>query len=237
MELNRKEPDAYEQVPLWTFSNHPNPAVVLDKNREYDVADDYWHRDILERMREDWLAIGLDVPVSQMFFSGFCSQGDGACFDACTIDWVTFWPQLKGTYYFLSRFKQHLPQPTLYHTGRYNHELSVVISLDDTYGYAETAMADDALQQRFPGLPTFSQLGYTATCGLWNDLTARYTPRFCNELDELESELIDLLREKMRELYAALEEEHDYLTSNDLLMERFTDTGFLFAEDGTIHYV
>ena len=237
MELNRKEPDAYEQVPLWTFSNHPNPAVVLDKNRHYDVDDDTWYHDVMEQMRAEWLAIGLDVPVSQMFFSGFSSQGDGACFDDCTINWALFWPQLNGSYWFLSRFKSYLPQPTLYHRGRYSHELSVVISLDDEYSNAENAMIDDALQQRFQGQRASRHSGYTADYALWNDLAARYQPRFCHELDELEDEIIEQLREKMQELYAALEEEYDYLTSNDLLMERFTDTGFLFAEDGTIHYV
>ena len=241
MELTeRKPPDVIKtrETPLWLFANHPNQQACLDKNRYYEVELDDWWRFCYDEKREDWLEIGLDVPAKQMFFSGFASQGDGACFDACTIDWEKFWPQLTGKYYFLARFKQHLPQPELHHSGRYSHEYSVSISLDDSYGYAETAMVDDAIQQRYPKFPMYQQGQYMGSFDMWNDLAARYQPRLCNELDELETELQELLRQKMRDLYAALEAEYDYLTSDEFLRDRFTDDDtMLFAEDGTIHYV
>ena len=243
MELTeRNPPDQYETTttPLWHFINHPDQQACLDKNRDYEVGlgDSWWSDNVKEMLHEDWLEIGLDVPVKQMFFSGFWSQGDGACFDACTIDWAKFWPQLKGKYWFLSRFKQHLPQPELHHSGRYSHEYSVSISLDDPYGYAETEMVDAAIQQRYPKFPLYQQGQYMGSFDMWNDLAARYQPRLCNELDELETELQELLRDKMRDLYAALEAEYDYLTSDEFLRDRFTDDDTrLFAEDGTIHYV
>ena len=238
MELNSKEPDAYEQVPLWTFANHPNQDAVLDKNRYYEVELDDWWRFCYDEKREDWLEIGLDVPAKQMFFSGFASQGDGACFDDCTIDWEKFWPQLTGKYYFLARFKQHLPQPELHHSGRYSHEYSVCISLDDPYGYAETEVVDAAIKQRFPRMPDYTMSVYRDHPDIWNLLTARYQDRFAYELSQLETELQELLRDKMRDLYAALEAEYDYLTSDELLRDRFTDDDtWMFAEDGTIHYV
>ena len=42
----------------------------------------------------------------------------------------------------------------------------------------------------------------------------------------------------MRELYAYLEEDYNSLTSDEFLREKFTDDDtWMFAEDGTIHYV
>ena len=59
-----------------------------------------------------------------------------------------------------------------------------------------------------------------------------------DELAQLEDELQELLRQKMRDLYAYLEEDYDSLTSDEFLRDRFTDDDtLLFAEDGTIHYV
>ena len=99
-------------------------------------------------------------------------------------------------------------------------------------------MVDDAIQQRYPKFPMYQQGQYMGSFDMWNDLAARYQPRLCNELDELETELQELLRQKMRDLYAALEAEYDYLTSDEFLRDRFTDDDtMLFAEDGTIHYV
>lgn len=242
MELTeRNPPDQYETTttPLWHFINHPDQQACLDKNRDYETElDDWWSDDVKEMLHEQWLEIGLDVPAKQMFFSGFASQGDGACFDDCTIDWEKFWPQLTGKYPLLAQFKAHLPQPKLHHSGRYSHEYSVSISLDDPYGYAETDVVDAAIRQRFPRMPDYTMSVYRDHPDIWDLLTARYQPRLCNELDELEAELQELLRDKMRDLYAALEAEYDYLTSDEFLRDRFTDDDTrLFAEDGTIHYV
>lgn len=72
----------------------------------------------------------------------------------------------------------------------------------------------------------------------WHILAARYQDRFAYELSQLEDELQELLRQKMRDLYAYLEEDYDSLTSDEFLRDRFTDDDtLLFAEDGTIHYV
>ena len=241
MELTeRKPPDVIKtrETPLWLFANHPNQQACLDKNRYYEVELDDWWRFCYDEKREDWLEIGLDVPAKQMFFSGFASQGDGACFDDCTIDWEKFWPQLTGKYYFLARFKQHLPQPELHHSGRYSHEYSVSISLDDPYSYAETEMVDTAIKQRFPRMPDYTQSVYRDHYEIWDSLADRYQDRFVQELAELETELQELLRDKMRELYAYLEEDYNSLTSDELLREKFMDDDtWMFAEDGTIHYV
>lgn len=241
MELTeRKPPDVIKtrETPLWLFANHPNQQACLDKNRDYEVELGDWYNFCLQEMHDRWMDIGLDVPTDKMFFSGFWSQGDGACFDACTIDWEKFWPQLTGKYYFLARFKQHLPQPELHHSGRYSHEYSVSISLDDPYSYAETEVVDAAIRQRFPRMPDYTMSVYRDHPDIWDLLTARYQDRFAYELSQLETELQGLLRDKMRELYAYLEEDYDSLTSDEFLREKFMDDDtWMFAEDGTIHYV
>lgn len=240
MELTEHKPaDVIEtrETPLWFFANHPEPQACLDKNRDCEVGIDDWWQFVYENKHDEWREIGLDVPTEAMQFSGFWSQGDGASFYECAIDWEKFWPQLTGKYPLLAQFKAHLPQPELHHSGRYSHEYSVSISLDDPYGYAETEVVDAAIRQRFQRMPDYTMSVYRDHYEIWDSLAGRYQDRFAYELSQLEDELRDLLRDKMRDLYAALEEEYDYLTSDDLLREMFTDERYLFEADGTIHYV
>lgn len=231
-------PDLVEttETPLWRFENHPDQQTVLDENRSWQVDTDWWEY-TYEAMQEQWAAIGLDVPYDDMWFTGFCSQGDGACFAQCKIDWTLFWPTLTGKYPFLARYKHLLPQPELHHRGRYYHEYSVSIDLYDAYSESETAMIDAAILSRYPKMTPYQQGEYTGTFDLWNELSNRYRDRFVFELDRLREEVTELLRQKMRELYAALEAEYDYLTSDEYLSARFTEEDLMFEEDGTIHYV
>ena len=76
-------PDDYHTtvIPLWTFANHPNKEAIYEANRHYDVDYEWWNTNydyFIEQMAEK----GVDVEGKDIAFSGFCSQGDGACFDA-----------------------------------------------------------------------------------------------------------------------------------------------------------
>lgn len=211
MELTEHEPaDVIEtsETPLWFFANHPEPQACLDKNRDCEVGIDDWWQFVYENKHDEWREIGLDVPTEAMQFSGFWSQGDGASFYECAIDWEKFWPQLKADYPLLERYEADLPQPKLYSRGNYCHEYSVGIEL------YSVDWIDEELQAKGEDPKVID-----------------------NEWNALADGLASTLREKMRDLYAALEEEYDYLTSDDLLREKFTDESYMFEADGTIHYV
>lgn len=225
MELAERKPDRVEvkETPLWRLENHPDKQKVFEVNRYYDVQDEEWWDYIYQRNQEAWGDMGIEVEQENMYFSGFYSQGDGACFTKCGINWGLLWPHLTGNYPFLARFKEHLPQPELHHSGRYYHEHSVSIDLNDGYSYSETAMCDAAILERYPKMTPYCQGGYTGNFEMWNDLALRFQDRFQFELNALEQEIIDLLRGLMAALYKDLEEEYDELTSDEYLTERFND--------------
>jgi hypothetical protein len=51
---------------------------AIDANRERNVNDSYWHEHIIENTKEIGRLMGIEI--DDMYFSGFASQGDGACF-------------------------------------------------------------------------------------------------------------------------------------------------------------
>ena len=227
-------PDDYHTTvtPLWTFANHPNKEAIYEANRHYDVDYEWWginYDYFIEQMAEK----GVDVEEKDIAFSGFCSQGDGACFMKCRIDWPKFFGQLNGKYPMLRQFVNELPNPTMYHRGFYYHEYSVSISLETMY-FEENAVWT-LFYNRFPKATSLYHSDYYDSED-FNDRRNRYETRLRAELDELETEMAETLRGYMKDLYRDLEEDYDELTSDKHLAERFADDDFMFAENGTIHH-
>ncbi len=61
--------------------------TILDKHRNRDVQDDWWDS-VYDSFKTDMELIGIEV--TRMYFSGFWSQGDGACFEGHVADWPKF---------------------------------------------------------------------------------------------------------------------------------------------------
>ena len=53
---------------------------VLEKHRDINVDDSHWYEFTMEMWKEKLKEAGFDD--AEIHFSGFWSQGDGACFDA-----------------------------------------------------------------------------------------------------------------------------------------------------------
>ena len=53
---------------------------AIEKNRYINVDFDDWNNFIIEKWEEKLKDLGFEQP--KIIFSGFCSQGDGACFEA-----------------------------------------------------------------------------------------------------------------------------------------------------------
>ena len=53
-------------------------TALLEKYRYINVEHDEWWDCVESDFKEDMKAVGIDV--HRIHFSGFCSQGDGACF-------------------------------------------------------------------------------------------------------------------------------------------------------------
>jgi len=166
----------------------------IDKHRTINVDYDDWWDTIYDDFKAKMANIGVDV--EKIYFSGFWSQGDGACFEGRVEDW--------------GKYLQHLgyDDPTLvntaddywtlswYHRGMYYHEQSVVYS-DEIY---------------LPDNP-FDEEEDTLRHDAWDNAMQ------VHDLLKLTDEVKEDLRGHMKKLYRALTLEYEWLSSDEAVIE------------------
>ena len=193
--------------------------AILEEYRDYYVQDglDWWdsvYENFIGDMKEIGIAVASHAVASRrgtyerpsIFFSGFWSQGDGACFEGRVDDWTTF---IKTA--FPNDTEEYLPlwteseagSPSLHwtHSGRYSHENSC------------TFHSDFDINNEYD--PEEQPLRYAV-----RDAIVKYAEILVEKLFE---EAEEFVKGKMKELYKALEEEHDYLTSDDAVLDAIED--------------
>ena len=146
-----------------------------------------------------------------IWFSGFCSQGDGACFEGV---WRAENCRLEKLAEYLGDLSQHPDRKfvqiaqglwefaqahptyhaTIKHTGHYHHSHSVSFNVEEC---RETEEGEEDI----------------ATL-------------------ESEEDFSDLARDLMNWLYRSLESEHDYQLSDDVVDETIRINEYTFTEDG-----
>lgn len=176
----------------WGKLSEDRRERLLERYRSINMYDDWWDG-VYEAFKEDMGAIG--VHVETMYFSGFWSQGDGACFEGHIIDWTKFLTALGKP-----EATRALTDPKGYtevslawgHSGHYYHE------------HCTTFDADLAIDNPYD--ETEQPLRHAA----WEVMHGADGP-----LAPLEEEFIEFLRGKMRILYRQLEKEYEHLTSDE----------------------
>lgn len=169
---------------------------LIDKHREINIYD-HWYEFVYEDFINDMKKQG--VVVDNIMFSGFWSQGDGACFEGYVED-VTKLMNMNE-YPVVEEFLEEGGQVEfkLTHGGHYYHENSVDIDLYN----------DNYYDLRFMDTPTeFHQEVVTA-------LDRVLQP----EIDEMYNDAVDVLRGHMRQLYRKLDQEYEHLTSDEQVKE------------------
>ena len=157
-------------------------------NVRYNLSPDWlWYDFIEEQFTEDMAACGIEV--SNMYFSGFGGQGDGACFIG-EVNAMAFLKAQKITkaYWLLYTNLLHENADALVHishSGRYYHSGTMVFA-EDLSIYQERLEMDDNV--------------YTQ----WESLV-KAIKAFCIN--------------KAKELYTQLEKEYEYLLSDEHLSE------------------
>lgn len=211
-------------------------AHARDQHRDWNVDHDWWDStfddavDIANMMgisietRTVALYGGGTRQEPRIFFSGFCSQGDGACFSgrwspadkpiAILNAVIAHAPQddrlHEIAFAFAELSERHGPEGeengsvsvVIEHRGRYCHEHSVEISVEffEPGGFNEFQMLTWEALRRGRGMDTF------------------------------EDDVAEALRGFMRWIYRQLEAEHEYLTSDEAIDEVLAD--MTFDEDG-----
>ena len=93
---------------------------ALEVYRDINTKYDDWHEPIIDGAMEDLEAAGFNEP--KVYYSGFWSQGDGACFTCKSIDFDKF---LNGKYKGLDI------SANITHSWRYYFATSTTVNLED----------------------------------------------------------------------------------------------------------
>ena len=140
------------------------------------------------------------VQVDRMYFSGFCSQGDGACFEGgfCSLG-----------VYLDHHHKDQFPMirklmdvggyigTDCKHSGRYYHENCTRFSTDHDTFYRTVECPTEFHEQ----------------------IVDTWDRQLEDEVDAFEKAVIEQWRSYMQDLYRRLEDEHDHLTSDEAVWE------------------
>lgn len=172
---------------------------LIKKHRDINV-DYEWYDCTEGDLKDDMEERGFLV--ERMHFSGFWSQGDGACFEGWMQDWKKFCakvPEFVRDFPYLSVYLQdESGNYKVTQSGGYYHGNCTYHEYDsDLEGEIEQLDSDDPEQMMRYGL---------------------YSKALIEEADVFEW-LKEYFKTEMRSLYKRLEEEYEYLTSDEAVWD------------------
>lgn len=171
---------------------------LLEKHRYINVDYDQWYDYVYSDFKKDMHEVGIHV--RYMYFSGFCSQGDGACFEGGFDNLRTYLDHHhKDQYPMIRKLLEHDGYVYIDCTrsGHYYHENCTHFSTDHCTFY------------RLVECPTEFHEQIVDT---W-DKQLEY------EIEDFERDVTEQWRSYMQDLYRRLKEEYDYLTSDEAVWE------------------
>jgi len=175
---------------------------ILDRHRDINVVHDWWDC-VYDDFKADMDAIGIEV--DRMYFSGFWSPGDGACFEGCVRNWPLFLKSLGYTNEVLLDHFDCNASFSVKHSGHYYHENCTSFSYEFD-------------------LPTDEYMGeeeFLRLYGYGEELRDAALIAVLSKFDgrKLKDEFAEAIKDHMRDLYRRLENEYEYLTSDEAVLE------------------
>ncbi len=195
-------------TPLERFNNLPARVrdEILDKHRHWNVEHLDWWDGVYDCFKADMEKIGIEV--DKMYFSGFWSQGDGACFEGRVDDWSKFLAYVGYTCPALISLADSSGWKfSVDHSGPYYHE-----NCTDFHTCIATLDCHDADDEE-DFARVFSPYKSEIQTAAWMALIADY------KYVDLEQEFTEAFKDHMRTLYSSLEAEYDHLTSDESVLE------------------
>jgi hypothetical protein len=177
---------------------------ILDKHRHRNVDHFEWWDVVCDDFKADMGAIGIEV--ERMYFSGFSSQGDGACFEGRVYDWPKFLESIGYSCPALIWLAGNSWGFSVAHRGHYCHENCVQFSSDmaSPEHYSESEM-DEFVYAHSPYNTDIQNAAFVA-------ILQGY------DYGSLEAEFTEAFKGHMRDLYSRLEIEYDALTSDEYVL-------------------
>lgn len=176
-------------------------TALLEKYRYINTEHDDWWDYVELDFKEGMKAVGIDV--HRIYFSGFSSQGDGACFEG----------KLDNALVYLDHHHkdQHPMIRKLLENGG-----GVYINCDHygryAHAYCTTFRAEHDPLHTVMDQPTEF---HEAIVEQWGELLVK-------EMEDFETAVTEQWRTYMHELYRKLEAEYEYLTSDEAVWETIT---------------
>lgn len=192
------------------------PERILDRYRYCDVADEHWYSDLIQTFIEEQTDQGIEIEPDKVNFSGFCSQGDGASFHGYVI------PDLAAY------ITQHLdpknyPFTMLMLAADCTHDIHLY-RVSNSYSHEHTVAASLDIQDSL-------ELIYDPEHPLIEPQWGTWSAQFHAEQEALEQDVIDDMRSRMKALYKQLNDEYDYLTSDEYVRELLADNPHIWQDD------
>jgi hypothetical protein len=178
---------------------------ILDKHRHYNTDHLDWWDAVYDCFKADMDAIGIDV--DKIYFSGFWSQGDGACFEGRVSNWDAFLRSCGYECPALISLAEQAWSFRVEHRGHYYHENCTSFTSDmacpSDYCYSEL---DEFVYAYSPYKTEIQDAVFLTNLQGY-------------DYDKLHDEFEEEFKSHMRDLYNRLEVEYDALTSDESVLE------------------
>ena len=180
--------------PRWTALPDDVQERLLEEHRDLNVLHD-WSDETIAEFKAKALALGIDV--DDVYWSGFWSQGDGACFTGRIADWSKFLAAVKPDI-----------DPAV---GGWVYDNSTRMRIRTRGSYCHSGtMTTEFEFQDLDQPPDLEDLQLS----LWRVLTKNG-----NILYEMERDILAYLRDLADGLYRDLEKEYEDLTSDEAVVD------------------
>ena len=171
---------------------------LLETYRYINVEHDRWYECVYSDFKEDMREVGIRV--DRMFFSGFSSQGDGACFEGGFDNLKTYLDHHhKDQYPMIRKLMDHGGHVYIgcRHSGHYSHENCTSFSADADTLYHLVECPTEFHEQ----------------------IVDTWDKQLEDEVEAFENDVTEQWRTYMQELYRKLEAEYDYRVSDEAVWE------------------
>jgi hypothetical protein len=174
-----------------------------------------WSECTINDYREACALIGIEIEEGKVYFSGFSSQGDGACFE-CTYAYK------KGG---LAAIKAEFPTLTAMHDvaeslqliqSKYFYGINAIVKQSGRYSHSNCTTIEYYVSRK-------------------DKDGASYDDHFAS--DDFYEEANDLLRSIMNQVYRALEKQYDFLNEDEQVKEYINEDCVEFEENGQLFSV
>lgn len=193
-------------ITLYKFEELSEAAQkkVIDKNYDINVDNEFWHESVIDDAKEQGKPLGFDI--KKIYFSGFSSQGDGACFAG----------SFDGANIKAEELKKNCPEDRELH--RIANQLAEIQKETANIGFSVVHCG----HYNHKGCTEFSF-----------EIPEELEEICAAKINQAEETLTELARDYMEWIYSQLETQYEYLTSEEQIKETLIANEYEFKEDGS----